>query len=416
MKFTTALLAAMASLASGHMMMRSPIPMGSPDSAPLSPDGSNFPCKNNAANWNDKSKPNVMAVGESLKLQFTGGATHGGGSCQISITKDLNPTKNSKWMVIHSIEGGCPADAPGNLNADAASTATPGFDYKVPDHPDIPANNDYVMAWTWNNKIGNREFYMSCAYVQLKPAVKKRYEPTTPVKRDTSPLPDMFVSNLKGINDCVIDAGVDVLYPNPGKSVVRGSRGGSPTNLQPPNPELCGAAGARPADVSSATAVSVSAGNFATINTATLKFATVGAPSATAAAVTTPAATGPAATTPAVASIATVSPIAPSPAASAVATSAAAPASQPSASTGGSTAAGPQSGPCTNEGAWACASDGKSFQRCASGAWSAAIPMAAGTKCTPGVSNTFSMVAAGAAGKRDMRSHILRRRYEQFSG
>lgn len=408
MKTTTALLAVMASLASGHILMRTPIPMGAPNSSPLAKDGSNFPCKNDGLNWDDKSAPNVMVVGEQQKLDFYGGATHGGGSCQISITKDLSPTKNSKWMVIHSIEGGCPSDAPGNLNGDARSTAAPGFPYTIPDHPDIPPNNDYVLAWTWNNKIGQREFYMNCAYVQLKPAVKKRYEPTTPAKRDNSPLPDLFVANLAGINSCVVDEGTDVQYPNPGQSLAFGNKGNSPVNLQPPTGN-CGAGSSRsaappaappaaapaPAPAPAAASQAPAAGGAAPV--ASGYFATVNAPSGAA----------PAAAT------ATVSPIAATPAA---APTAAAPAAQPNPATGGSTAAGSQSGPCTNEGAWACASDGKSFQRCASGAWSAAIPMAAGTKCVPGVSSTFSMLAAGAAGKRDMRSHILRRRYEQFSG
>ena len=52
-----------------------------------------------------------MAVGSQQSLSFTGSAVHGGGSCQISLTKDLKPTKDTDFRVILSIEGGCPASA-----------------------------------------------------------------------------------------------------------------------------------------------------------------------------------------------------------------------------------------------------------------------------------------------------------------
>jgi hypothetical protein len=77
-------------------------------------------------------------------------------------------------------------------------------------------------------------------------------------------------------------------------------------------------------------------------------------------------------------------------------TTAAAPAGTGSGSVGGG-AAGQQTGACANEGAWNCIG-GTSFQRCASGAWSAVIPMAAGTSCSPGVSDSLHM--GGAAKER----------------
>ena len=56
-----------------------------------------------------------MAIGQPQPLTFQGQATHGGGSCQISLSKDKNPTKDSVWKVILSIQGGCPSKNPGNV-------------------------------------------------------------------------------------------------------------------------------------------------------------------------------------------------------------------------------------------------------------------------------------------------------------
>lgn len=132
-----AFFAAMASTSFAHMIMKTPTPMGSPNNSPLASDGSDFPCKNTAANWNDRSKPNVIHVGQTQTLSFTGSAVHGGGSCQVSITKDLNPTKNSKWMVIHSIEGNCPSNNAGNFPEDPNGSSASTFPFSIPDHPDI---------------------------------------------------------------------------------------------------------------------------------------------------------------------------------------------------------------------------------------------------------------------------------------
>ena len=66
---------------------------------------------------------------------FAGTATHGGGSCQFSLSYDGGNT----WAVIHSIIGGCP------LNS--------AYTFSVPTN--IPSGNA-LFAWTWFNKLGNR--------------------------------------------------------------------------------------------------------------------------------------------------------------------------------------------------------------------------------------------------------------------
>ena len=113
-------LALLASTAQGHMIMATPPPYGSPDNSPLNADGSNFPCK---ATSNSGGTVTNMAIGASQKLSFLGESVHGGGSCQVSLTTDTPARKNSKWMVIHSVEGGCPArNQAGNIGADNSAT------------------------------------------------------------------------------------------------------------------------------------------------------------------------------------------------------------------------------------------------------------------------------------------------------
>ena len=99
-------------LASAHMIMKTPTPYGasSMTNGPLAADGSDYPCKQRPGVYDKGSASNTMAVGSPQTLSFTGSAVHGGGSCQLSLTKDLKPTKDTDFRVILSIEGGCPAN------------------------------------------------------------------------------------------------------------------------------------------------------------------------------------------------------------------------------------------------------------------------------------------------------------------
>ena len=134
-------------LTHGHMIMKTPPPFGNPDNSPLSPN--NFPCKFNptagasAAQFYAFDKPNEMMIGEPQTLSFTGSAVHGGGSCQLALTQDLQPSPATHWEVILSIEGSCPG-------VDGPST----FQYAIPSGI---APGKYVLSWSWLNKIGNRE-------------------------------------------------------------------------------------------------------------------------------------------------------------------------------------------------------------------------------------------------------------------
>ncbi|KAK5937168.1 hypothetical protein PMZ80_010468 [Knufia obscura] len=396
MKTFTSLLA-LAAAAHAHMIMKTPTPAGNPNNSPLLDNGDDFPCKG-AGDQVATGPLNTMPVGVPQTLSFTGSAVHGGGSCQISLAKGTKPDKNTKWMVIHSIEGGCPANVAGNLPENASGDGAAKFQFSIPDHPDITAGEEHTLAWTWNNKVGNREMYMNCARVMVQGAAKKRYAPSNmPVsKRQAAPLPDMFVANIG--NGCTVPEGTDVKYPNPGESVeqAQGAALGAPQGN-------CGAAGGSnpPAGTSASTPGATSA-------PAVSNSVAPVAPSSTAdSGQYTQTGGGVFATVPADASSATQAPVATSAAAATTATSAAAPIG-----TGTGSAAPPASGSC-EVGAWNCSADGSSFSRCvAGGTWSASIPMAAGMSCTPGVSMNFAYNASAKSNaKRDLRSHVSRRRH-----
>ncbi|RVX69012.1 hypothetical protein B0A52_08079 [Exophiala mesophila] len=417
-----------------HMLMRSPVPYGksSLNNSPLDASGSDFPCKQRPGVYDAEGAQNIMAIGESQTLSFTGSAVHGGGSCQVSLTTDLQPTKNSKWMVIKSIEGGCPASVPGNLPADPNGTGASTFQFSIPNGI---APGEYTLAWTWFNKVGNREMYMNCAPATVVGS-KKRWAPTPKISKRQSSFPDLFVANLASINTCTTPESFDYIFPNPG-AVVESVGAGPFTQLS------CGAGGGNttpqqptgaPANGGGAPAPTGSAGNGG------------GAPVATGAPGGSPGGSpggfrggpggsggspnggsptfaygpgAPAATQPAVFAsdavpIATdalsVVPVTVTGEAAPVATdNVPAPAPAPVAPDNSGNSSGSttpeSSGSCT-DGDWDCATDGLSFKRCvAGGTWSVSMNMAAGLVCTPGVSSTLDMKAMPV--KRS-HSHAMR--------
>lgn len=205
---------AMAPAVQSHMIMASPKPFGSPNNSPLDPSGSDYPCHMTTVDTST-GPSNDWAVGSTQTLSFSGSAVHGGGSCQIAITTDKTPTKDSKFKVIHSIEGGCPG---------VGGPAT--FDFKV---PDMLPDGDLVMAWTWFNKIGNREIYMNCANVKVSGGAS-----------DTSKfekLPDMALANIQVGSgaSCKTAESSDYTFPGVGQNgdtVVKAGSG--------PFVDLCG--------------------------------------------------------------------------------------------------------------------------------------------------------------------------------
>src|SRR2546423_894740 len=222
-----------------HMKMLTPTPYGKStlNNSPLAGDGSDFPCKQRSGVYNAEGASNTMVIGELQTLSFVGSAVHGGGSCQVSLTTDQQPTKNSQWMVIHSIQGNCPSNVTGNLPDDAAGLGAADFQYTIPTGI---APGQYTIAWSWVNKIGNREYYMNCGPATIIAPKKKRYAPEPKVSKRQSSFPAMFVANMASVdNGCKTVEGQDTLYLDPGSSVKMGTIG---VNLV--TPPACGKAAA----------------------------------------------------------------------------------------------------------------------------------------------------------------------------
>ena len=226
--------------AAAHMLMKTPAPYGAAtlNNSPLDASGSDYPCKQRPGVYEAAASKNTMAVGAPQTLSFTGSAVHGGGSCQLAITKDLKPTKDSKFGVILSIEGGCPSGASGNLGNDPSGSGASTFQYTIPAGI---APGDYTLAWTWFNKVGNREMYMNCAPITVTGGSGKRDLNDTIIpgvedevfeKRDLSSLPPMFKANIQSVSgDCHTKESTDLVFPDPGKNVIKA---GKATDLGPP--------------------------------------------------------------------------------------------------------------------------------------------------------------------------------------
>jgi hypothetical protein len=401
MLFSTAYIAVLgfASYTCAHMLLAKPPAADGVINSPLNADGSNFPCQ---LKFTSSSAATSMALGSTQPLAFTGGATHGGGSCQISITYDDPPTKNSVFKVIHSIIGGCPVkNNAGNIGTDASSPDPDTYSFTMPTN--LPTGKA-TLAWTWFNKVGNREMYMNCANIDITAGSSKRSEDeenlarniTQLMERDQSAfnsLPDMFTANIKNIgNDgCGTKETIDTVFPNPGSSV---DRPGLQANYGPPVGTCNGGSGS-----------SGSAASSGSASTPT---------SAAASASTSSAAQGGVFATTAAASSAVTVPttMATSIQASAAATSAAPVASASASPTASSGATGTMTAgsACSPEGLWNCIG-GTSFQQCASGTWSVVESLAAGTQCTPGQSSTINITAAKRAirfSSEHVRRHIQR--------
>ena len=209
---------------------------GVPDNGPLVSPGkgvSNYPCKSSPGSTTtyDFSFPRTqLPLGSNYSLELKGQAVHGGGSCQISLSKDLAPNAQSSFKVIHSIEGGCPArNTAGNLGGDASAIDPDHYNFEIP--ADLEPG-DYTFAWTWFNKVGNREMYMNCAPVTITSASHKRDVKERVSTAAFDALPDLFLANIPDVECLSPEEGenANMQFPNPGSSIETNT----PSNLSPP--------------------------------------------------------------------------------------------------------------------------------------------------------------------------------------
>ncbi|KAJ3081485.1 hypothetical protein HK102_002316, partial [Quaeritorhiza haematococci] len=154
------LLVGTASTVTAHMQMKDPAPRGYPGinapfdydhlRSPLAPQaGRPFPCQGKSVKSNIVS----LRAGQELPVTIEGGAPHGGGHCQFALSYDNGVT----WVVLRTVLDDCLK--PGTPNN--------GLQWNVPIPANAPNADEALLAWTWINRIGNREYYMNCVDVSI---------------------------------------------------------------------------------------------------------------------------------------------------------------------------------------------------------------------------------------------------------
>jgi hypothetical protein len=177
---------------------------GQDNVSPLQGSGVDYPCM--APNYDSLASQLTVQPGESGQIILSQknpiAAPHGGGSCQISLTYDTAPTASSRFTVIKSFMGGCPVLTAGN---DAPGPYV--LSYTIPE--DAPKGKA-ILAWTWFNKIGNREMYMRCSPITIGGSSSDFSTFNT--------RPEIFKANIG--NGCTTKANTNVIFPDPGQEVV----------------------------------------------------------------------------------------------------------------------------------------------------------------------------------------------------
>ncbi|KAH0094024.1 hypothetical protein KCU96_g6384, partial [Aureobasidium melanogenum] len=178
---------------------------------------------------------NELVAGEPQTMTFDGSASHGGGTCQLSVTLDRQPTVNSTFKTIASWIGGCPIDD--------SDGGTHPWNYTIPS--EVP-NGKATLAWSWVSKLsGQPEYYMNCAPITVSGGAEDTNE--------FDQLEDLFRVNLPS-SECGSQLSSDLEIPNPGRYVTTiDSRA-----LAPPTGSGCAALSQATATESSTAAASTS--------------------------------------------------------------------------------------------------------------------------------------------------------------
>jgi hypothetical protein len=106
----------------------------------VGPDFFTFPCKG------FPKGPATAQFTNNIRVTLEGTVTHGGGHCQFGISFD-----DRNFLVLHTVLTNC-----------LLTTMT--YEFPLPSNtPSGPA----TVFWAWINAIGNREYYMECADVNI---------------------------------------------------------------------------------------------------------------------------------------------------------------------------------------------------------------------------------------------------------
>ncbi|RPA85280.1 hypothetical protein BJ508DRAFT_322723 [Ascobolus immersus RN42] len=169
-----------------------------------------------------------------VKIEGRANGPHRGGSCQISISEDKGVT----FRTIKDIIGGCPQNtehfgylSPLVPEAFLDYQYTTDIDYTLPKYV---SNGKHILAWTWYNAVGNREFYMKCAWVNVQGGTgqglksKPDDHPEIYLDRMFSADAEKSSSAMAGVNPegtgnlCLWKHGEEAIFPKCGKDVVWG--------------------------------------------------------------------------------------------------------------------------------------------------------------------------------------------------
>lgn len=153
------------------MHIRDPPPRGSPFNTQYTPTDYNIMAPSQQICQGKPAGPVVrrLTAGEKVSMQFaTGGATHGGGGCQFSLSYDAG----NSFIVIHTTDRACPT--------------VPTVEITIP--ASAPSCDKCILAWSWIPVLsGGPEFYMNCIDVSITGTA------SSPLKGDP-----MFIFNLPG--------------------------------------------------------------------------------------------------------------------------------------------------------------------------------------------------------------------------
>jgi hypothetical protein len=242
-----------------HLKLNNPVPY-SKSTLQLDPlknvapgsEQSDFPCQSKRIGGADPwivDQENELVAGQPQTMTFDGSASHGGGSCQLSVTLDRQPTADSTFKTIASWIGGCPIDD--------TDGGTHPWNYTIPS--EVP-NGKATLAWSWVSKLsGQPEFYMNCAPITISGGAENTTE--------FDQLEDMFRVNLPS-SECGSQLSSNLEIPNPGRYVTTVDT----RLLAPPTGSGCAAmsqATATQSDTGAAASSSESAAATTTLTTLT---------------------------------------------------------------------------------------------------------------------------------------------------